>query len=73
MTSSAAVARMVGSDPELKNERHLHDLYRTGSIATRALLEVERFPSVVWEPAAGMGDMVAVLVRTQEIDDGHEE
>lgn len=57
----AGVKRQVGSDPQERGERHPDDFYRTGAVATRALLEVERFPGVVWEPACGMGDMSVEL------------
>lgn len=43
------------------------DLYPTPPAVTRALLGVERLPRVLWEPAAGMGHMAAVLVEA-----GHE-
>ena len=38
-----------------------HDLYETPPEATRALLEVERLPHRVWEPACGPGAIVTVL------------
>jgi hypothetical protein len=37
------------------------DLYETPACATRALLKVERLPSLIWEPAAGRGAIVKVL------------
>lgn len=63
MTSGAAVKRQVGDDPEGKRERHAEDFYRTGEIATRALLAVERFPGTVWECACGDGAMSRVIER----------
>lgn len=63
MTSGAAVKRQVGDDPEGKRERHAEDFYRTGEIATRALLAVERFPGTAWECACGDGAMSRVLER----------
>lgn len=57
------VKRQVGSDPLEQGLRHDADFYRTGEVATRALLMVERFPGVVWEPACGAGDMSRVLER----------
>ena len=38
-----------------------HDLYETPPEATLALLEVERLPKRVWEPACGPGAIVTVL------------
>jgi hypothetical protein len=38
-----------------------HDLYETPPEATRAVLEVERLPRRVWEPACGRGAIVRVL------------
>lgn len=61
MTTGAAVKRQVGSDPEGKGLRHAEDFYRTGEVATRALLAVERFPGTIWEPACGDGAMSRVL------------
>jgi hypothetical protein len=37
------------------------DLYETPACAVRALLEVERLPEYIWEPAAGRGAIVTVL------------
>ena len=67
MASPATVKRQVGSDPQEKGERHADDFYRTGEIGTRALLAVERFPGVVWEPACGAGDMSRVLETDRAI------
>lgn len=39
------------------------DLYPTPSPLTRALLEHETFPRLIWEPAAGRGDMAAPLTE----------
>ena len=38
-----------------------HDLYETPPEATRALLEVESFDGVIWEPANGRGAISRVL------------
>jgi len=48
------------------NTRHAlsergHDLYQTPPEATRALLAVERFDGIIWEPACGPGAIVEVL------------
>jgi len=67
MTTGATVKRQVGSDPMEKHERHYEDFYRTGAIATRALLAVERFPGTVWECACGAGDMSVVLETAPEV------
>lgn len=37
--------------------------FATHPDATRALLSVEEFPGVVWEPACGRGDMARVLIE----------
>jgi hypothetical protein len=37
------------------------DLYETPPRATEALLQVERLPHWIWEPAAGRGAIVSVL------------
>jgi hypothetical protein len=37
------------------------DLYETPPQAVRALLQVERIPQIVWEPACGPGSIVTVL------------
>jgi hypothetical protein len=37
------------------------DCYETPACATEALLQVERLPHVIWEPAAGRGAIVRVL------------
>jgi len=63
MTSGASVKRQVGDDPEGKGLRHSADFYRTGEVATRALLAVEQFAGIVWECACGAGDMARVLER----------
>jgi hypothetical protein len=38
-----------------------HDLYSTPACAVEALLTVERLPTHIWEPAAGLGSIVDVL------------
>lgn len=38
-----------------------HELYPTPSVATRALLTVEKFPKRVWEPASGLGHISKVF------------
>lgn len=47
--------------------RQKDDFYRTPVAATRALLEVERFPAMIWEPACGDGAISEVLTEA-----GHE-
>lgn len=37
------------------------DLYETPAVAVEALLKVESFPRIVWEPACGPGAIVRVL------------
>ena len=37
------------------------DLYETPDVAVRALLQVEKLPHCIWEPAAGRGAIVRVL------------
>jgi hypothetical protein len=44
-----------------------NDFYETPPAATRALLEVEELPQVIWEPAAGHGAIVRVLQKTQRL------
>ncbi len=43
-----------------KSQRGL-DLYQTPAECTRALMDVEHLPRVLWEPAAGYGAMARVL------------
>jgi hypothetical protein len=38
-----------------------HDVYETPLVAVRALLAVEHFPKVIWEPACGPGAIVCEL------------
>lgn len=63
-------------------QRHPQDFYRTPPEATKALLAVEEFPGVVWEPACGDGAISIVLstasrvtqvVSTDLFDRGHGE
>lgn len=37
------------------------DLYETPAVAVKALLEVEKLPETIWEPACGPGSIVSVL------------
>jgi hypothetical protein len=67
VSTSASIKRQVGDDPEGKGLRHVEDFYRTGEIATRALMAVEKFPGTVWECACGTGDMSRVLETGSEI------
>ena len=53
------------------------DLYETPPCATEALLQVERLPHWIWEPAAGRGAIVNVLrdhghavIASDIVDDG---
>lgn len=68
MTVAAPQIRgMVGaSQPGLA--RSDHDLHRTAAWVTRALLAVERFPGIVWEPACGLGDIAEVLEADVDVD-----
>lgn len=43
------------------NGRPSSDFYPTPHGATKALLQHERFPGAIWEPAAGHGDICEVL------------
>jgi len=43
------------------------DLYPTPRPLTRALLRVEDLPFALWEPAAGMGHMAAVLAEQHAV------
>lgn len=61
---------MIDDDPALymsEFERTPKDRYWTDAWVTAALLEMYDIPEKVWEPAAGRGDMVRVLV-----DHGHD-
>jgi hypothetical protein len=54
----------VGLATGAKAHRHSergHDLYETPAVAVAALLQVERLPQRIWEPAAGGGAIVRVL------------
>ena len=42
-------------------EERRGDCYDTDPVAVRALLEVERLPHRIWEPAAGKGNIVSAL------------
>jgi hypothetical protein len=42
-------------------EERRGDCYDTPAVAIHALLKVERLPHVIWEPACGTGNIVAVL------------
>ena len=86
-TFSTETASLV--DPKLKRAQSLvgtsdgrpeHDFYRTPPEATEALLAVEDFEGVVWEPAAGDGAICHVLaarghqiIATDLIDRGYGE
>jgi hypothetical protein len=65
---------MVGGSPDGK--RHRDDFYPTPPEATRALLSVETFKGLIWEPACGDGSMSRVLqerypvVSTDLVDRG---
>jgi hypothetical protein len=63
--------------PDAAN-RQRDDFYPTPPYATRALLDVERFPGPVWEPACGDGAISKVLeergydvISTDLIDRGY--
>jgi hypothetical protein len=58
--------------------READDFYRTPARCTERLLEVERFPSVIWEPACGDGAISEVLrdaghmvISTDLVDRGY--
>jgi hypothetical protein len=42
-------------------EERQGDFYDTPAVAVRALLRVERLPSMIWEPACGTGNIVRML------------
>jgi hypothetical protein len=49
------------------DERNHHDYYPTPPLMTQALLDREKFPGVVWEPACGEYHMSKVLVDNKYI------
>lgn len=57
----AQVKAAVGADPNGTLVRPDGDFFATSPIATRALLSVETFSGVVWEPACGDGAIARVL------------
>lgn len=61
--SSVAYVRSIRVSPD----RERDDFHPTPPEGTAALLAVERFPGVVWEPACGAGDMSRVLEASDEI------
>lgn len=76
MTAANAVAYARGIIPS--GERERDDFYPTPPEGTRALLDVETFPGVVWEPACGDGAMAreieragATVIATDLIDRGY--
>ena len=55
---------MLNASLQPGSQRHTDrgaDLYQTPSCATLALLQAEKLPSCIWEPAAGHGAIVRVL------------
>lgn len=60
---SSARAYVHGIIPDSVN-RHPEDFYPTPRAGTLALLQVERFDGMIWEPACGAGDMSKVLEET---------
>lgn len=74
---TGAVAFVRGIIPDKEN-RERDDFYPTPPRATHALLDVEKFPSPVWEPACGDGAISKVLeqrgygvISTDLIDRGY--
>lgn len=43
------------------------DLYETPEVAVRALMQVEKLPEVIWEPACGPGSIVRVLREAKHL------
>ena len=56
------VAEILGCG-SATNKRKRHDFYETPEWAVEQLCEVERLPSVIWEPCAGGGQLARVLRR----------
>ena len=57
----AQVQATLGSNPPESHMRAENDFYRTGAVATNALLDAETFEGTVWECACGQGDMSEVM------------
>ena len=53
--------KTIGASNHCDEERSKLDYYGTDPRSTRALLEVEKFSELIWEPAAGHHLMVDVL------------
>jgi hypothetical protein len=60
MTETRLPSKKTGTGRH-KQEIRGADLYPTPAVLTRALLQVEPLPKLIWEPAAGMGHMSDVL------------
>lgn len=63
----AQLKASVGADPNGTLERPEGDFFSTGARAVYALLEVERFPGVVWEPACGDGAISRILEEQPDV------
>ncbi len=73
---SANISLMIG--PRAAESRRGDDFYETPECATHALLNVERFDGVIWEPACGLGAISRVLesvghevISTDLVDRGY--
>lgn len=81
MSGGAPVVGVTNARKRLvTGEREKDDFYRTPPSATQALLEREKFPPRVWEPACGDGAMSRVIeaaghevVSTDLVDRGYGE
>ena len=58
---STSTQRLVGSSDQC--ERQPDDFYQTPPIATEELLKREKFPGIIWEPAAGSGAIIKILSK----------
>lgn len=56
-----SIYKTIGASNHTENERQVDDYYATDPIATKLLLEKERFSSLIWEPACGEGHIAKVF------------
>ncbi len=74
MNKAIQTKRLIGA--KIDGNRHKDDFYATPPEATRALLSVETFKGLIWEPACGDGAISRVLqerypvVSTDLVDRG---
>lgn len=64
---SAQARASIGADPNGTLVRPEGDFFSTSQRAVQALLAVERFPGVVWEPACGNGAISCILEEQPDI------